>query len=489
MTTPAPGSPPGPRRPHWQRAAAAVSITFALILGLTAAGGYLVYRHLDSNITVDPSADNELGSTPTASGSASPTPAGDLSPLNILVMGSDTRVGQGGEGGSAKVYSTAQSDVVMLVHLYQGRKRALVMSIPRDTWVTLPMCKTKNGGSKGGFQGKFNEAFTIGGPACTIKLVKQVTGLPIDHFVVVDFNGVKDIINALGGVHICLKTALYDPVGGGEGSGLNLKAGQQVVFGDQGLALLRARHHIADGSDISRMDRQHQFISAMVRQVEATSLLTNPVTLYRLLDAGTKSITTDTGLGSLLKLKTLAQSLTQLKPKNVTLLTIPWKDRGDGANVLIDTTQARPILDALAADKPWPPVASSPTATPTTVKTPPSSVHVKVLNASGVAGTGAKAAAALTALGFKVVSVGTASTVSATTVVHYDSAYNESGRTLTTAVKGATSLVDNALSSTLVLYVGADYSGVQKVTVAPTSGNGGLPATANVVTAGDTGCF
>jgi LCP family protein required for cell wall assembly len=485
VTTPA----TTPRR-TWQRAAVAVSITFALLLGMVAIGGYLVYRHLDSNITVDSSADSELGRTPTASGSAGAlAPGGDVSPLNILVMGSDTRVGQGGEGGSAKVYSSAQSDVVMLVHLYQGHKRALVMSIPRDTLVTLPTCKTKNGGTKGGYRAKFNEAFTIGGPACTIKLVKQVTGLPIDHFVVVDFNGVKDIINALGGVHICLKAALYDPIGGGEGSGLNLPKGQQVVFGTQGLALLRARHHIADGSDISRMDRQHSFISAIVRQVEATSLLTNPVRLYQLLDSATKSITTDTGLGGLLKLKSLAQSLTQLKPANVTLLTIPWKDAGDGANVLINTTQARPILDAIAADRPWPPAPSSTTTTTPTVKTPPSAVHVKVLNATGVAGNGAKAAQALAAEGFHVVSVGDAPSVSATTVVHYDAAYDESGRTLTAAVTGATSVVDRSLSSTLVLYVGTDYAGVQAVSVQPSSGNGGLPPTAKVLTAGDAGCF
>jgi LCP family protein required for cell wall assembly len=464
-----------------------VGITFAVLLGLTAVGGYFAYRHLDSNITVDDSADSELGRTPTASGAAI-TPVSDLSPLNILVMGSDTRVGQGGEGGSAKVYSTAQSDVVMLVHLYQGRHRALIMSIPRDTWVTLPTCKTKTG-TNGGFEGKFNEAFTIGGPACTIKLVKQVTGLPVDHFVVVDFNGVKDVINGLGGVHICLKTALHDPVGGGEGSGLDLKAGPQLVFGNQGLALLRARHHIGDGSDISRMTRQHAFLSAMVRQVEQTSLLTNPVRLYGLLDAATRSITTDPGLGGLLKLRSLATTLTGLKPADVTFLTIPWKDRGDHANVVIDTSQAQPILNALAADRPWPPVASTVTTTTKPLKTPPSQVRVKVLNATGVAGNAAKAAAALTAEGFHIVSVGTAPSVSATTVVHYDPAYDESGRTLTAAVNGAISVADTSLSSTLVLYVGTDYAGVQAVSVPNTSGSSDLPVTANVQTAADAGCF
>jgi LCP family protein required for cell wall assembly len=484
-------SEPASSRPHWVRAATAIGITFALIFGALGIGGYLVYRHLDSNITVDDSADSELGGDPSTSASATPAQLADTSPMNILIMGSDTRVGQGGEGGSSKVYSTAQSDVVMLVHLYTGRKRALVMSIPRDTWVTLPTCRTKNGGTKGGFQAKFNEAFTIGGPACTIKLVKQVTGLTIDHFVVVDFNGVKDIINAMGGVHICLKKALYDPVGGGEGSGLNLKAGTQTVFGDQGLALLRARHHIGDGSDISRMTRQHSFLSAMMRQIESTSLLTNPVRLYQMLDAATRSVTTDPGLGSLLKLKDLAQTLTGLKPANVTFLTIPWKDRGDGANVLIETAQARPILTAIAADKPWPPVTAPTTTTTGTapLKTPPSQVRVRVLNATGTSGAAAKAAQTLTALGFHVVGVGTAPAVSATTTVRYDPAYDESGRTLTAAVVGATSTSDPSLSSTLVLTIGTDYQGAHAVSVPSSTGPASLPATAAVQTASDDQCF
>ena len=209
MSTPAPGA----ARPRWVRAATAVTITFALIVGMVAVGGYLVYRHLDSNITVDTSADQELG-RPTTSASGSPTPATDLSPLNILVMGSDTRAGQGGEGGSAKVYSSAQSDVLMLVHLYQGRKRAIVMSIPRDTWVTLPMCKTKNG-TRGGYQAKFNAAFTIGGPACTIKLVKQVTGLPIDHFVARGLQRREGHHQRAGRhAHLPEERHLSDPIGG-----------------------------------------------------------------------------------------------------------------------------------------------------------------------------------------------------------------------------------------------------------------------------------
>ena len=131
-------------------------------------------------------------------------------------MGSDTRVGQGGEGGSAKVYSSAQSDVVMLVHLSADRKRALVMSIPRDTWVTLPdLQDARTAAPRAGTRRSSTRRSRSAARPAPSRLVKQVTGLPIDHFVVVDFNGVKNIINAMGGVQFCLKKALHDPIANG----------------------------------------------------------------------------------------------------------------------------------------------------------------------------------------------------------------------------------------------------------------------------------
>ena len=465
--------------PRFRRAATAVGIVFALLVVFGSGALYALYRHLDSNITIDHSADSELRSStnPTA------TAATQYQAENILIMGSDTRVGQHGEGGSAKVYSTAQSDVVMVVHLSADRKRALVMSIPRDTWVRLPTCTGTGGKTVGGFDAKFNEAFTLGGPACTIKLVKEVTGLPIDHFVVIDFNGVKEVINALGGVQFCLKTALKDPIGNGQGSGLNLPAGHQLIMGDQGLAFLRARHNIGDGSDIGRMDRQHAFMGAMIKQVQDASLLTHPTELYSILDAATKAITTDPGLGHLSDLKNLAGSVSSLKPKAVTFLTIPWVPRGDGSNVLIDQPKAQPILDAITNDTAWPPPRAAATARALTV--PPSAITVEVLNATGRSGQGAKVADQLRALGFTVSSVGTAPAVSAATVVRYSPGYDQSGRTLTASVTHASSVPDSTLGSTLVLVVGTSFTGVHAVTLT-VPGSSTTPA--DTITAASTGC-
>jgi len=224
----------------------------------------------------------------------------------------------------------------------------------------------------------------------------------------------------------------------------------------------------------------------MVKQAQDSSLITDPLRLYRVLDTTTKAIAADKGLSNLGALKDLAQSLTGLKPSQVTFKTIPWKDRGDHENVLIDEPKAKPLLEAIANDTPYPPPLP-PLVTPpgAPLKTPPSAITVKVLNATGVPGKAKAVAAQLEALGFTVSSVDTAAAVSATTTVQYSAGRDESGRTLTASVVGATSRVDSQLGSTLVLTVGTDYTGVVRVKVAgqPTSSS-----SSGTLTADSTAC-
>jgi LCP family protein required for cell wall assembly len=442
----------------------AIGLCFALLLSVAVVGGVLVYRHLASNITSDSSANAELGRpTPSVTASAAQTGQSLLPPMNILVMGSDTRQGQDGIGGSSAI-AGARSDVTMIIHLSADRKRALVYSIPRDTLMTIPSCKMPNGQMSAPITTKFNAAFSIGGPACTIRAFKELTGVAVDHFVVIDFSGFENVINALGGVTICVSQAIHDPVANHQGSGLELSAGTHLLMGAQALEFVRVRHNVSDGSDTARIPRQHAFVGALVKKVHDTSLLTNPLQLYRVLDATTKSITADPGLANLGALKDLAQSLTGLKPGAVSFIPTPWYPAGDGANVLISLAKAQPIYDAMNNDTPYPPVSKVPAGP--VVTTAPGQITVKVFNASGTAGRATQVAAALEAMGFHVSGVANAPSVLASTVVHYSPAYSESGRTLTTSVLGATSVPDNSLGGTVYLYVGTNYTGLQKVTVA-----------------------
>ena len=355
-------------------------------------------------------------------------------------------------------------------------------SIPRDTLITIPPCKQPDGSMSAPQTTKFNAAFTIGGPACTIKTFKQLTGVAVDHFIVIDFLGFEQVINALGGVSICVSQAIHDPVANHQGSGLELSAGTHLLMGAQALAFVRVRHNVSDGSDTARIPRQHAFLGALVKKVHDTSLLTNPLQLYRVLDASTKSITADPGLANLGALKDLAQSLIALKPGGVSFIPTPWYPAGDGANVYISSTGAEPIYDAMNNDTPYPAVVKTPAGP--VVTTPPSQVSVKVINASGTPGRATGVAAALRALGFHIAGIATAPSVRATTVVNFSPAYDESGRTLTSSVLGASSVADSGLGGTLYLYVGANYTGVQKVTVAAAT-----PPALAVRTAANSSCI
>lgn len=454
--------PPPRRRRRWPRILAGA---LALVLVAVAALLALAYRHLDRNIsTIDVT--NDLGTqrpTPRATATAEAT---DSSPLNILVMGSDTRVGQGSRYGSSSIISGARSDTAFLVHLYAGRDKALVVSIPRDTWVEIPSCRRANGTKSAPQQTRFNTAFEIGGPACTIKTFEALSGVFVDHFVVVDFAGFKRIVDALGGVPICLTKRVDDPL-----SGLRLSAGEHIVSGEDALAFVRARKTLADGSDISRIARQQEFLSSMVRTATSTRLLLDPIRTYKVLDATTQSITTDTELGSLGALRSLATSLTGLDPSDITFVTLPWYGRSDGATVGIRTEAADEIFSAIRDDQPWPP-PPLPLAEPSDgpLVTPPSAVRVRVLNASGVPGRAKEVAAQLTAQGYVVVGYETADSVGPTRV-RYNPARDESARTLATSTGVATGyrVVDDALGATLVLEVGTDFTGVKRVAVGSAS--------------------
>jgi LCP family protein required for cell wall assembly len=293
-----------------------------LVLGAGAAG--LAYWHLDNNIkSVD--INQALGddrpakavTTPSAAAaSASPLPSGSL---NILVLGSDSRSGKENKrlgGGSS---SGARSDTAMVVHIDAGRKKATVVSIPRDTLVTRPSCPLKSGGSTAvAYNAMFNSAYSVGGPVCAVKTVESITGIRMDHYVEIDFSGFAKLVNALGGVTVTTDEDIDD-----DDSHLHLAAGTHHLNGKQALALARTRHGIGDGSDLGRIGLQQKLVKALLDQIASTSQNTSPAKLYDDADAVTGSLTTDTGLDSLSELVDLGRSLRGLSSAHVKTAMMP----------------------------------------------------------------------------------------------------------------------------------------------------------------------
>ncbi|MBT2401048.1 LCP family protein [Streptomyces sp. ISL-100] len=288
----------------------ALGASFALLL---AAGvGWWLYRKLDGNITTDTNAAAELE----AYEKERPTPiARDA--RNILLIGSDTRSGKGNSKyGPDK--GTQRSDTTILLHLAGDRKSATAVSLPRDLMVDIPSCRKPDGTRTKEQSTQFNSAFELGGTACTIRTVERLTAVRVDHHMVIDFAGFKGMVDAVNGVEICLKEPIDD-----EDALLRLDKGRQKLNGEQALGFVRARKSIGDGSDTERMERQQRFLGALVNKVQSNGVLLNPTRLYPVLDAATKSLTTDPGLDSLKDLYNLVRGMRNIPTEQVQFMTVP----------------------------------------------------------------------------------------------------------------------------------------------------------------------
>jgi LCP family protein required for cell wall assembly len=479
-SVPASGSPRVPSttgsRSRLRRVLLWTALFLAVVLVVATAGGYLLYRHLNGNLAHAPI-------TPEP-GHSKPAPGLGHSE-NILLMGSDTRAFKGGAKFGSEI-AGARSDTTILVHLGENGQHATLVSIPRDTYAHIPACKTATGESSPEWN-KFNVAFSIGGPSCTIALVENLTHLRINHFVVVNFAGFQRMVDALGGVTVCLTHPIDDPVrtnpvtGGKIGSGLVINAGTHKLNGTQALGFVRSRYAVGDGSDLGRIKNQQVFLSSMIRKATSTGLLLHPFSLYHFLDAATKSIETDPGFG-LPQLKDLAGKLHGLKPGKVGLLTVPLSNSnayvpigGVQASVVDwDKQRAKALWHALRTDGPLPgtelknAASPSPSASPLVVA--PSAIHVRVLNGTGTPGIAHKVAGELANRGYVIDGVGDADTSSYTqTTVRYGVDRVQSSQTLAASVPGSVRQQDGTLGTTLELIVGSDYNGTSSVTISSPS--------------------
>ncbi|MFC7304807.1 LCP family protein [Streptomyces monticola] len=347
-----PGGPTGRRRkPRSTRKKALVITAWAAasVVVLGGAGLGYVYFKLNGNIHgVDINA---------ALGTDRPDDV-DNGSMDILVLGSDSRAGDNSKYGGGDEES-ARSDTAMIVHVYEGHKKASVVSIPRDTLVTRPECTAENGKKDpGGPRKMFNESYSVGGPACAVKTVEKMSGIRMDHYLEVDFTGFKKLIDELGGVEITTNKAIKD-----KDSHLDLQAGTHTLKGEQALGLVRTRHAVGDGGDLGRIQLQQAFIKALINQVKDVGVFTNPKKLYSLADTATSAVTTDSELDSVNSLIGFANGLKGIEAGDMNMITLPVKpDTLDPNRVEPIDKDAKLVWDALHADKPIPAEATKDSA-------------------------------------------------------------------------------------------------------------------------------
>ncbi|MFH8338368.1 LCP family protein [Streptomyces sp. AM6-12] len=279
---------------------------------------------------------------------------------NILVLGSDTRSGSNKKLGGGTDDGSARSDTAMIVHVYEGHKKASVVSIPRDTLVDRPACTDTKGATHPAASAvMFNEAYSTGGAACAVKTVESLTGIRMDHYLEVDFAGFQKLIDDLGGVPVTTTKAIADPQ-----SHLDLKAGTHTLDGQQALGLVRTRHGVGDGSDLGRIQLQQAFVKALLGQVKSVGVFSDPKKLYDLADTATKAVTTDSDLGSVNSLIDFADGLKGIDSRHMTMVTMPVEyDPANPNRVLLVKSKAQLVWDALKNDRPIPKPATQGTAT------------------------------------------------------------------------------------------------------------------------------
>ncbi len=440
------------RHPWLRRGSIALAAGLALLLVI----GVLGYFKLSGNIsTLDVS--RLLGKRPANSAVADKVT--NLKPLNILVMGVDTR-----NLGTTKYGTTPgdRSDTNMLVHLSADRKSATVVSIPRDSMTKAPAnCKDPNSKVEDGPIRQWNANYALGGPACVIRTLEANTGIFIDHFIVVNFLGFQSMVDALGSVEVCLPTAVNDPK-----SHLNLPAGRSKVTGEQALSFVRVRHNIGnDASDLGRINRQQAFLSSMVQEATSSNLLLRPDKLFRFLDAATKSLATDPGLANLNAMRVVAQSVVGLKTSQVRFVTVPIEDYPPDHNRVQWSSAAKVLWKSIHDDtplpgsKPAPHATLTPGATATATILPaltirPDKITVQISNASGVTGRARQAAEDLRIQGFHIFATGTGTDLTTGVTVGYSSQYAEEARTVAAAFPGAMLVKDEAAGNIIRVTLG-----------------------------------
>jgi LCP family protein required for cell wall assembly len=471
-----PAGKPSPRPGRKHKTATLVVRSLAVLLAVVVAGGslaiYLKYRSVwDGIARVDVSGDLQSATRPPA----------DPNAENILLIGSDSRVGVngaiGGTGG-AEAIEGARSDTVIVVHIAPGAHQVDVISFPRDSVVPILNC-TPEGQTDGqtaqpGYDvEQLNSTFAYGGPGCLWETIEQTTGIHINDFIELTFSGFESVINELGGVEVCLPEAVDDPL-----SNLNLTAGMHHVYGPEALAFWRTREDLGEGSDPQRIQRDQFLMASLVQGLEHSSLMNSPSTMLSVIDTLTshQDLVTDTGLTPGVMLH-LAEDLRGIKGDSVQFVTVPWTTYTGNAQWInsseeptsgnVDWVQwvqpeANTLFSDIAQDNTLP--KSTPSTSPSVQTVSPADVQVEVLNGTTTAGLATNTSASLIQLGYDVVGspMDAATDTYTNSVIEYkDAAELPEAQTVEQIVGSSTLQEDPSLTGSAVqLILGSTFTGL-----------------------------
>ncbi|MFD3998619.1 LCP family protein [Streptomyces sp. NPDC058583] len=481
------------KKPGKRKALRWVAITLAVLILGTAGAGYLYYEHLNNNIRSGGRAGGESGVK-----KAAPNALGDT-PLNILLIGSDSREDEKNialGGGRNDKDRKPLADVQMLLHVSADRENASIISIPRDTVVPIPACKGEDGASFAATDNRpINESLQRGGPGCTLTTWESLTGVYIDHWLMVDFAGVVAMADEVGGVPVCVKTGVWDKSNGvvKGGSGLKLPQGTTEVKGERALQWLRTRH--AFGSDQNRAKAQHMYMNGMMKKLQGQNAWTDTGRLMGLAETATSALQVSDELKTVSKLFDLSMQLKNVKLDRLTTATVPTTEYPPNPKAWLQLVPASAdkmwsmIRDDVAFDKNGDKAGSKPkpsaSAKPKTAAEAPSSFAVTVANGTAgtdeapVEGRAKEITKVLTDKGFTQAESSKEAQPREDTVVLYPKDGGDQGRANAVSVAKALGLPEakvraDAKAEGIALVIGADWR-EGTVYKKPTSVAGDLP--------------
>lgn len=350
--------PPAPWRKYFRWAIKGLAIGMGALLAVTGISVFQLSNTLkENNITLVDAEGNPF---------KQPSVEDLNGPINMLLVGNDTRQGQGKGYGDE---TSELADVIMLLHISADRKNAVALSFPRDLLVPIPSCPDPEGGSFSAMsRQQINSSIAYGGPVCTLLTIQALTGVEIPYLAMIDFRGVIEMSNAIGGVEVCVASAIDDPK-----SKLKLAAGIHTLQGREALAFLRTRYGVGDGSDLARISNQQVFLTSLLRKVKNEGVLANPIYLYSLANAAARNMKLSDSLTDLGTMVAIAGALRDVDLDKITFLQVPSRGglQGSEAGRVEPVYElANVLFEKIAKDKPLV-LAKSNTGLGATVKESP----------------------------------------------------------------------------------------------------------------------